>query len=1071
MRSISASFDDGGVQAPSQNPRVWNVPFDFRTIVTGLCVFVGYYLGARIGFALTFQAHPVSVLWPPNSILVAALLLTPPRIWWFVLLAAFPAHCAAQLQSHVPPLMILCWFISNSCEALIGAGLTRYLVGGPIRFTTLRNVGVFCLCVVVIGPFLSSFLDAAFVVWNKWGEDSYWELIRIRLFSNALAALIVVPLVVSWATTGIQSLWTARLSRYLEGCALFVGLLLVSYAVLYEFGSGVDSALLFLPLPFLLWAAVRFGALGASTATSIVGFLAIWSAAHGHGPFSGGTAEQNALSIQTFLIVLAIPLLFLATVIEERTTRETELRESEARINLAANAANLGLWLWKIPGDELWVTEQWRRLFGFADLEPVTFDRLLQVVHPGDRERMKQLVQHMFEHGGEYESEYRITRPDGSTRWIAGHGSVELDEHGKPAFGRGVSRDVTRRKHGEEALLESEARFRTMADTAPVLIWVSDEDKLCTYVNKAWLEFTGRSMEETLGNGWSEALHPDDVEKALRTYSSAFDAREPFVMQYRLRRHDGEFRWITDQGVPRYGPRGNFRGYVGACVDITDLLEKERALHEFEERVVLAGEATHHGVWELDTTTNELWMSDKARSLFQFDPHARLDETMLQSRVHPDDRALRESAVKHAIETEGDYALEYRVLLPDGNLRWISGRGRCVTGKHGKGKRLIGVSVDITQQKEAQDLFRLAAEGSHLGVWHWDEVAKTLTWDGATREMFGVSADAEITIDTFYRALHPDDAERVKQTWRQAFELGLPYQIEFRTQRTDGTIRWVDARGRGYYDESGKPLSMAGVVFDITDRKEAELAAQRNREDLSHLSRLAVMGELAASIAHELNQPLSGIISNASAGQRFIDRGKVDLGEFRELLADIIADGRRAGEVIRGIRNMVKKGSRVWQRVDLNDLVMSVVHMVKPDAMLRSCDIDTLLEPSLPSIEGDPIQLQQVLLNLLVNAFDAMRDTPLSWRKVVIATERNGNDAIRASVRDFGIGIPAEARDRLFDHFFTTKTSGLGMGLAIVRSIVESHSGTIAGENAEGGGARFHFTLPVRLKKAAHSGI
>ena len=149
--------------------------------MVGLWVFAGYYLGCKIGFALTFQPHPVSVLWPPNSVLVAALLLTPPRSWWLVLLAALPAHLAAQLQSHVPPLMILCWFISNSCEAVIGAGLMRYLVGGPIRFTTLRNVGLFCLCVVFIGPFLSSFLDAAFVVWNHWGQDGYWELIRIRL--------------------------------------------------------------------------------------------------------------------------------------------------------------------------------------------------------------------------------------------------------------------------------------------------------------------------------------------------------------------------------------------------------------------------------------------------------------------------------------------------------------------------------------------------------------------------------------------------------------------------------------------------------------------------------------------------------------------------------------------------------------------------------------------------------------------------------------------------------------------------------------------------------------------------
>jgi len=619
----------------------------------------------------------------------------------------------------------------------------------------------------------------------------------------------------------------------------------------------------------------------------------------------------------------------------------------------------------------------------------------------------------------------------------------------------------------EAGLRESEERFRIVADAAPVLIWMSGVDKLCTFFNKPWLEFTGRSLEQEIGNGWAEGVHPDDLQKCLEVYTESFDARKPFVMQYRLRRYDGEYRWVSDQGVARYDSNGKFAGYIGSCVDVTDLIKKDEALREFEERVVLAAEATHHGVWELDTTTNELWMSDKARALFQFDPDGRLDQAMHQARVHPEDRALWESAVKQAIETQGDYAVEYRVVLPDGTLRWISERGRCVTGKHGKGKRLIGVSVDITQQKEAQDLFRLAAEGSHLGVWHWDEIAKTLTWDGATRDMFGASTDGEITIDTFYRALHPDDAERVKQTWRRALELRLPYQIEFRTQRTDGTIRWVDVRGRGYYDEAGKPLSMTGVAFDITDRKEAELAAQRNREDLGHLSRVAAMGELAASIAHELNQPLSGIVSNAAAGQRFIDRGDVDLAELRELLTDINADGRRAGDVIRGIQSMVKKRAPARERVNLNDLVMKVVQMVKPNAMLHSCEFGTFLDPGLPAVEGDPVQLQQVLLNLVINAFDAMRDTPVRSRKVAIATERNGDGTIRISVRDYGVGISEEARERLFDQFFTTKREGLGMGLSIVRSIVASHGGTIAAENADGGGARFQFNLPVTPVGAA----
>ena len=198
MKRASVSFEATGVQPVERNANGLNAVFDRHLLMIGLWVFTGYYLGCKIGFALTFQPHPVSVLWPPNSVLVAALLLTPPRSWWLVLLAALPAHLAAQLQSDVPPLMIMCWFISNASEAVIGAGLMRYVIGGPMRFTSLRKVGIFCLCVVFIGPFLSSFLDAAFVVWNHWGQDGYWELIRIRLSSNAVSALIIVPLIITW---------------------------------------------------------------------------------------------------------------------------------------------------------------------------------------------------------------------------------------------------------------------------------------------------------------------------------------------------------------------------------------------------------------------------------------------------------------------------------------------------------------------------------------------------------------------------------------------------------------------------------------------------------------------------------------------------------------------------------------------------------------------------------------------------------------------------------------------------------------------------------------------------------
>jgi PAS domain S-box-containing protein len=630
----------------------------------------------------------------------------------------------------------------------------------------------------------------------------------------------MVPLIVTWATTGVSALRTAQISRYLEAGVLFLGLLLLSYAVLYEFGTGIDLALLFLPLPFLIWAAVRFGTLGASTAISIVGFMAIWSASHGHGPFSGETPEQNALSIQIFLIVLAIPLLFLATVIEERVTGQTELRESESR-------------------------------------------------------------------------------------------------------------------------------FRIVADAAPVLIWMSGVDKLCNFFNKPWLEFTGRTMKQELGEGWAQGVHRNDLQKCLQVYTSAFDARRPFVMQYRLRRHDGDYRWISDQGVPRYDAQGKFTGYIGSCVDVTELMTKDEALRESEERMRLAAEAANLGIWEWDLRTNEIWATNARRALLDWPASGNVMFEDFISRVHPEDRSRLRQTISDAIHDAKDCESEYRLVLPD------------------------------------------------------------------------------------------------------------------------GIVRWMSTRGSVHFDRDGEPERVLGISIDITARKQAELDAQRDRSELSHLSRVALMGEMSASIAHELNQPLSGILSNAAAGQRFIDRGNVDLCEVRELLGDIISDGRRASDVLRGIRNMVKKEQIARRSVDLNEVVMDAVRMASADALLHSCQLETSLDSNLPTVDGDPVQLQQVLLNLVINAFDAMRDTPVSDRRVAIATQPTGDGTVRTTVRDYGVGISEEMRERVFDPFFSTKNEGLGMGLAIVRSIVESHGGTITAENADDGGARFEFVLPLHSKLPA----
>jgi PAS domain S-box-containing protein len=1026
--------------------------------VIGLLTLV-YFIAGKFGLMLASLHASASPVWPPAGIALAALLVLGYRAWPAIFVGAFLVNVTTA--GNVATSLAIT--SGNTLEAVCGAWLVNRFAGGTTVFDRPQGVFKFALAAVVstiISPAfgVTSLALAGFADWTNYGAIWLtWGL------GDTTGDLLIAPLIILWSIASKRR-WNRR--EAVEGGILLLLLFVLSEAV---FGgwltiSARNYPIGFISWPIVIWTAFRFTQRETATSIFILSALAIWGTLHGFGPFVGETENQSLLALQSWMAVLTISAMALSAGMAERRRAEEALRDSEARINLAANAANLGLWLWNIQTDEFWVTEQWRKVFGFAESEPVNFDRVLEVVHPEERERMKQLVQHMFEHGGEGENEYRITRPDGSTRWIAGYGSVELDERGKPAFARGVSRDITLRKHAEEELRESEGRFRLIADSAPVLIWMSGTDKLCNFFNKPWLEFTGRTLEQELGNGWAEGVHPDDLERCLKIYTEAFDAREPFVMEYRLRRHDGEYRWISDNGVPRYDADKNFTGYIGSCVDITESIRSEQALRESEERMSLAMDAAKLGLWEWNVSKDELWGTKARRALLGLPTSRKIKLEDGLSRVHVDDRDRVRRTLKDAARTGEDYHLEYRVVLPDGSVQWTDHRGRCVRGADGKDLILRGISMDVTERRRAEKKFRMAVEASPSGILLVNQTGQIVLVNSQIEQLFGygreelISHSVEILVPERFAGAHPEHRAKFFAA-PAAREMGAGRELFGR--RKDGSEFPVEIGLNPIQSPEG--ILILAVVVDITARKLAQAEALRHREEVSHLSRVAAMGELAASIAHELNQPLAGIVSNASAGQRFIDRGDVDFREFRELLGDIVADGRRAGEVIRGIRGMVKKGAQVRERINLNDLVLNVVRMIKSDAALRSCELKTLLDPDLPSIEGDPIQLQQVLLNLLTNALEAMRETPLSRRQVVIVTEQNGHDTICASVRDYGAGIPVEMRDRLFDHFFTTKAEGMGMGLAIVRSIVESHGGTITAENADGGGARFQFTLPTRV--------
>src|SRR5213596_4379974 len=476
---------------------------------------VVYFIAGKLGLMLASLHASASPVWPPAGIALAALLVLGYRAWPAIFVGAFLVNVTTT--GNVATSLAVA--SGNTLEAVCGAWLVNRFAGGTTVFDRPQGVFKFALAAVVsaiISPAfgVTSLALAGFADWTNYGAIwlTWW-------LGDTTGDLLIAPLIILWSIASKRR-WNRR-------DAVEAGILLLLLFVLSEavFCGWLTISARNYPFPFVIfgpiaiWMAFRFAQRETATGIFILSAFAIWGTMHGFGPFVRETENQSLLALQSWTAVLTISAMALSAGMAERGRAEEALRESEAHVSLAANAANLGLWFWNIRDDKLWVTEQWRRLFGFAESEPVSFDRVLQVVHPEDRERTKQLVQQMFEGGGgAYENEYRITRPDGSTRWMAGHGSVELDEHGKPAFARGMSRDITLRKQAEDALRESEERFRTVANAAPVMIWMSGPDKLCNFFNKGWLDFTGRTMEQERGNGWAEGVRTDDLEHCLEIY-------------------------------------------------------------------------------------------------------------------------------------------------------------------------------------------------------------------------------------------------------------------------------------------------------------------------------------------------------------------------------------------------------------------------------------------------------------------------------------------------------------------------------------------------------------------------
>jgi len=644
---------------------------------------VTYYLGVIVGLAFTPAGHAVSLLWPPNAIVVAALLLYPPREWKWPLLAVLPVHLVAEVSGGVPFLMAACWYVSNVTEAVLAALLIQAALGEELQFDRVRHVVVYLLAAVVIAPVLSSFLDAGFVAMVGWHyQGDYWEVVRMRLPSNALAAIIVPPFAILTLRDGVRVLRGLTRFRALETAALLGSIGLVSYVVFHQPQSPGEAAIwVYAPVLFLIWAAARTGAVGVSACVAVLALVSITGTLRGNGPFVGAGAQVSVLSLQIYLLMAASSLMLLAAALAELHAARSAALRSKARLSMALNAAQIGTWEWSLDADTI-----------------------------------------------------------------------------------------------------------------------------------GW-QSTGQSGEM--------------FARALRSHA--------------------------------------------------ELLE----------------------------------------------------------RVYPSDRARILSAM-HAARERGE---------------------------------------------------------------------------------------------------------------------GCDIECRF---RCDGGLRWVRGLGKVQRDAAGKPVAMIGVFIDTTQRKHLELQQRQLREKLSHLTLSATLGELSGALAHELSQPLAAILINARVAQLEADKVPIDVEELRAVLADIAADDARAGEVVSRLRALAPRGPVEPELVQVEDCIHSILALEHSDLIARNVAVDLEIEPQLPPVKAVSVQLQQVLLNLIVNACQAMAGQS-GHRQLRIAVRQHPGE-VRMEVSDNGSGV--EDYDRIFEPFFSSRRHGVGLGLSIARSIVLAHGGRLWGVNNATGGATFYITLP-----------
>jgi len=624
----------------------------------------------------------------------------------------------------------------------------------------------------------------------------------------------------------------------------------------------------------------------------------------------------------------------------ERTQAENRLRRSEAYLAEAQRLTHTGSFGWSVRSGEIRWSDETFRIFEYDPKTKPTLEVILQRTHPEDVAFVKETIERASHEQKGIDFEHRLLMQDGSIKYVRIVGHAVKDNSGEIEF-VGALTDITSAK-------EAEDRIRLIIDTVPAQLWTESPEGIVDFVNRRWVDYTGMTLEQAVGWGWTNMVHPDDIERVLSKWRTLISEGKPREIESRLRRSDGTYRWFLSRCCPLVDRSGHILGWYGSDTDIHDRKEAEETLRRSEGYLAEAQRLSHTGSWASIPARGEIrYFSEECYRVMGFDPR-------------------------------------------DGQPRY----------------------------------------------------------------------------ETFFQRIHPDDQASVSEAVEKAGRENTEFELDYRVIHPGGEIRDIHVVGHPVPSPSGDFVEFVGTVMDITERKRAEEERERLRQaqaDLAHVNRVATMGELTASLAHEVNQPIAAAVTSANSCIQWLAAEVPNIEKARAAALRIVKDATRAAEIITRTRLLFQKGTAQQELIDINEIIGEMIVLLHTETARYSLSVRTELAPDLPQVVGDRVQLQQVLMNLVMNSIDAMKNVD-GMRELGIKSQQAENEQLLVSVSDTGVGLPPGQADQIFNAFFTTKPHGTGMGLRICRSIVESHGGRLWAAGNSPRGANFYLTLPAKFE-------